>query len=266
MTLDEYINNPGGKGTATTTKEMRELYKARYSDKLAKLLVREKGVLNYTLYSNKDSYICHMKVPSETVENFYYDVVFFMQKSNTRLDKVDFKVFSNCPSFVFTYTHAFVEKKLFADVLKSKMAKEAIRKEAKLKNPNNEIGYEKSIYFAYLYMYDKGLFDHKLYDLYGKPYSDKILLSNVEDSDTILERRQQLAADKKKDKEKEEAPKKTIRRDIITPEVDNGGLFNINRHHFIDPISPISNIVSSVKKKTSNTIGRVGGIKKIKKH
>ena len=26
MTLDEYINNPGGKGTATTTKEMRELY------------------------------------------------------------------------------------------------------------------------------------------------------------------------------------------------------------------------------------------------
>ena len=73
ITFKDYINNP--MGVKNSVFSNREMYRNLYKDKLDKLLVRESGKIDYYLYTNKDIYIVHIKVPSETVKDFYYDVV-----------------------------------------------------------------------------------------------------------------------------------------------------------------------------------------------
>ena len=73
MTFGEYIQNPMGRRNAVFTQT--EMYRELYTNKLNAIIVREGGMLNYVLYTHKDEYYIHMKVPSEVIDEFYYDVV-----------------------------------------------------------------------------------------------------------------------------------------------------------------------------------------------
>ena len=123
MTFLDYINNPMGRDNAVMSN--REMYRNHYMNKFNALMVRERGKFDYTLYKDKDNFIIHIKVPSETVKDFYYDVViYFYPKdkavlSQKVLDRYHVKFYSNDPSFVYTFAYAFEKNKLFFEDRKS---------------------------------------------------------------------------------------------------------------------------------------------------
>lgn len=210
MMFDEYISNPMGKKNAVFGN--REMYRSLYSDKLDKIMVRELGRTDYTLYINslKDEYYIHFKIPSEVVPNFYYDTVIMFYTSNIAykvsrdLKKYEVKFYSNDPSFVYTFAHAFLENDLFIRDLVPRMSKDAVVKVASEKNPRNEVGYVKSIYFSYLLATRLGLFNKIKYEVGVSKYSKSALLKNVEHADIKIkarvDREEELRAKKKKDK------------------------------------------------------------------
>ena len=222
MTFDEYIQNPMGKKNAVYSN--REIYRTMYKEKLDKILLRENGTIKYSLYvdKRKDTYYCHLKIPSEVIEKFYYDVVIMMYPDGSMsalksLEKYNVKFYSNDPSFVFTFAHAMKVNDMFIDDLKSKMSKKALRTEAKEKNPQNEVGYVKSIFFAYLTMRRYGLFNKIKYET-APAYSKVFILPEIDDADKKIQARQNAVNERNKKKERktpqEHSVKQTIKKSI----------------------------------------------------
>ena len=116
------------------------------------------------------------------------------------------RFYSNDPSFVYTFTHAFVKNDLFFKDFENKMSKKAIKERGKEKNPADQVGYVKSIYFAYLIMSKRGYFSKTKYvDKYSKSSLDR----EIEHADKKIKDRQEAAEKKSKDRRKErEASKK----------------------------------------------------------
>ena len=220
-TFDEYIANPmGGKNSVFT---QREMYRSMYTQKLDAILLREAGRIDYFLYKDKDNYIAHIKVPSEVVPKFYYDVVveFIPKGINSGLSKTlnnEYNVtfYSNDPAFVYTFAHAFIKNKLFFTDLEPKMSKLAVKNKAVEKNPQDQIGYVKSIYFAYLWMKRAGLFNKLKFDAEAKSYSKRIILATVEHADKKINDRQEKEAElnkKKRIEKSKEIAKKNAERE-----------------------------------------------------
>jgi len=208
MTLEDYISNPMGKNNATFTPLVREAIKNNYKAKFDNVMLREKGKMGYYLYRDRDNniYYAHLKVPSEVIENFYYDVVFKFYTSSdndtaggTNLKKFDIQFFSNDPAFVYNHAHTFMEKGLFLNELEFKMSKEAIQKKAVVKNPNDSVGYVKSLYFAYLYMEERGLYKTISY-ISAEKFNLMNMASQIMGADLKIALREE--EEKKRDKKK----------------------------------------------------------------
>lgn len=218
MTLEQYILNPMGKNNAVMNASSREIMRKTYMNKFDNILLRENGAIKYNLYYDKkhNTYWIHVKVPSEVVKNFYYDTVFkFTSNQNTSLlgedlFKCDVQFYSNDPAFVYTYAHVFLKNNLFIKELAPKMSKQALKKEAKEKNPYNVVGYVKTIYFAYLLMVNKKLNKKSRFDGEAKDFSLSVLLNDIEDADTKIADRETEGAKVSK-KKKIEDDKTTLR-------------------------------------------------------
>lgn len=218
MTFDQYINNPMGVKNAVFS--AREMYKGLYTEKLNTILVREVGKVRYKLFKKDDRYYVYMKIPSEVIEKFYYDVVieFYTDNNTVKISKSlkDYyvKFYSNDPSFVFTFAHAMLKNDLFIKDLTPRMSREAILKVAKEKNPNKEIGYVKSIYFTYLLMRNYGLFNKIVFDNEASKFNLKELLKEITHADEKIEARQEAQRELNKNKKN----KKEKTNNINTPD------------------------------------------------
>jgi len=186
MSLSQYVLNPALKTNAILNASAREIIKRLYESKFDNILLREGGKITYYLFSQADKniYWAYIKVPSEVVHNFYYDVIFkFTPTSSTGfltdLFKFNVQFFSNDPNFMYTYAYVFNKNDLLIQELRSKLPKEALTKAPEEKNPTEQISYEKAIYFAYLVMKDRGL--NKLIKFKGEsqPLDPKFLVTNV---------------------------------------------------------------------------------------
>lgn len=199
MTFEEYINNP----TGVKSNAMIEMYREMYTKKLDTIMVRETGKIDYELYKSNKKYYCYMKIPSEVINKFYYDVIieFSEPKDNkigdASLRNYDVRFFSNDPAFVYTYTYTFKKKGLFIEDYKSKMSEKALKDKPAEKNPNMVVGYVKSLYFAYLLMKRRDLFSKIKY---VRLYSKNNLLKEIMHADEKIEARQQAEADKRNKK------------------------------------------------------------------
>ena len=213
MSFKQYIDNPMGKRNAVFSQ--RDMFKKLYTEKFDKLILREAGKINFALYidKKKDRYVAHIKIPSETVKNFYYDAVILFYatdaavKSSSTLLDYSVKFFSNDPAFVFTYLRVFLKNNLFFEDLKPKSSKLALKKDPKERNPYEVPGYSKILYFAYLFMRSKNLFSKSMFETYAESYSAKKLLNNVEHTDKKISDRQEFgekaAREKAREKQKE---------------------------------------------------------------
>lgn len=207
MTLEQYITNPMGKNNAVLSAITRESIRKDYSNRFNNVLLRENGKIDYFIYKNSknNTYYVHVRVPSEVIPKFYYDVVFkfFADQSisdlGRSLDKYYVQFFSNDPAFVFTYAHTFLGNGLFIKELAPRMSKEALKYKAKEKNPQDLNGYVKSIYFAYLFMKQRGLLQ-KIMFANAPEFDLNTILSHIMPADQKIELRQE--EERKRDKRK----------------------------------------------------------------
>ena len=198
MTLNQYILNPMGKSNSVLNASTRELTKAQYRTKFDNILLRENGSIEYYLFhdNKNETYWAYFKIPSEVVPKFYYDVVFKFNANQSLggtfdIFKYNVKFFSNDPAFVYTYAYVFKKNNLFIQELHSKMSKEALKKEAKEKNPKELVGYVKTIYFAYLVMQNRGLNKLIRFNAEAKPLDPEFLMKNIMNADDKISLRQE---------------------------------------------------------------------------
>lgn len=150
MTINEYLQNPYGKGSAISGVTQQKEDMLRQFQELASKFACK-------IYKYRDEAIFHVVIPSRDRPKVSYDVVIEtklndMTSSEINVNDVDIKVFSNCPSFMFTFAHAFRSKGLVIHWLDNKYRVEVKKKEATSKNEYGIIGMERSLYLACLYL------------------------------------------------------------------------------------------------------------------
>lgn len=222
MTFDQYIQNP--MGIANSVISNREMYRNMYMIKLDTIMVREMGKIDYHLYKDKskDRYYAYIKVPSEVVEKFYYDVVIEFTpekgaKPSKSLKDYNVRFYSNDPAFVYTFAHAFIKNKMFIMEYTDKMSKEAVKKKAVTKNPMDTVGYVKSLFFAYLIMKRFNLFEKVLYI---DKYNEKFVKQNIMNADRKIALRTEAGQEiSTKEKRAKVAAAKRNRADEIPSEI-----------------------------------------------
>ena len=177
MSINEYIRNPAGKANAVYS--ARYMYQDMYTSKYAKVMTREAGIMKYRLFKGKnEQWIIHLKVPSEAISNFYYDVVLeFTPNGNLNTIGNDLftyrmRAFSNDPRFVFVFAHSFIKNKMFFEDLVKKMSPQYM-KDHSLNNKNQWFAAE--TYHANDFIQNIMDADDKIYlRQKAKPISDNI--------------------------------------------------------------------------------------------
>ena len=261
MTFNDYINNPMGKKNAVFTQ--REMFRSMYADKLDKILVRENGKIDFKTYVDKknDKYYVYIKIPSEVIAKFYYDVVIEFSTTNAvlkgiqTLDEYDVRFFSNDPAFVFTFAHAFIKNDMFIKELTPKMSKLAVKKVAEEKNPKDEIGYVKSIFFAFLYMRTRGLFKKIAY-LDAPTIDFKILTPLIMHADKKIELRQEAG----KEYQRKLSEKKNLKQNRAKPEESIAS--DVQKKQSVVPVDAVKTTKKINKVKAANTASFIKHTKK----
>jgi len=152
MTMKQYLQNPAGKGSSIIPNSAAT--KQKYLEEFN--LLKENIVANWV--KQGDILICHLKIPSAKNSRILYDVVYeFDTKDQVdfdgrNIDGVNVRMFSNCPSFLFTYAYVFYQNELGIKWLKSKLQSQFLKKPASQRNNYGIISYEKSIYIGFLYI------------------------------------------------------------------------------------------------------------------
>ena len=162
------------------TKSIIDDYRTKYDN-----MVHNGRMCKAEVYSVQpaDVIMVHVKVPSETVDDFYYDVLlqFSADRSALYFGDCDIKIFSNSPSFVYTVAYVFAHwdpdkrtvsskgKGMMIDTLKGKLPRERmlipgveyklgkkpVHNEPVVRNPLGIPLFDKSIYFAIFYIMDE---------------------------------------------------------------------------------------------------------------
>ena len=169
MTLQELIMNPTGKRSAYVAS--RSMIKESLTYKYNTLIMKYKK-FDYKIYKSGDIYYFYYKIPSETYKQVLYDVIIEFYPDPDDPDCVEqkttnkylIKIFSNSPSFMFTYTYVVNENGFLADGTKKFCSKEALKSRPVVRNPVETYGYEKTVYFACLDIINKRLYEKKTID------------------------------------------------------------------------------------------------------
>lgn len=155
MTIAEYLQNPYGKGSAFGYNKQKVLDLNKELESLA-------DKMTYKIYRYRDTVVYHVVIPSTKNENVTYDVIIEVEtkrqhEGSATIDNLDFKAFSNCPSFIFTYAHVFRKYKMLCEWLLDKYNEEVRKNAPEIRNRFNVIGVERSLYLAMKFIHFKGL-------------------------------------------------------------------------------------------------------------
>ena len=171
MTMEQYINNPAGWGSATNATPKPNV-ESIYLDKLNTLEKQGEIKLNCVSVKDKHKYYIYTKLPSESNPGFYYDVVIEFSapegEQTNNLNKYYVRFFSNDPNFVYTYAYAFKTHGLTIPELEIKLPFKSLAQKANMRNPGNTIGWVKSFYVVYILMQRKNLLNLGNFERFSK--------------------------------------------------------------------------------------------------
>ena len=250
MTFDQYINNPLIKRNPLFNNMVREHFRASYEKKWGILMVRERGTIDHFFYHDKvhNAYYAHIKVPSETVKRFYYDVVIkftadqHVEAGGQDLFKYNVQFYSNDPAFCYFYAYAFNQHGMFIKELSKMMVKDCLTKKPKQKNPEENTGYVKTLFFAYLYMKANKFNQRDRFTATCMTYSYGHLVGNIEEAQTKITKRQDKTPDEKvPERKREEVSEKDKKKNSITKGIET-----------VKKIEPIKKITAKKHTGTSN--------------
>ena len=189
QTLEEYLDNPMGKGSTAIAN--RNLIKTDLNTRYEKLINTHKSFKHYH-YHDKHNFYIHIIIPSESKRNNTYDVVIQFAPTekevikDINLKRYTIKVFSNCPSFTYTYAYVYNNYDLMIDFLKDKYNDMILSDNPIIKNPGEVINFEKSVYFACKYIKSNGTFLNKVaLASFSKPLDTKKFKDSIRSTDTI---------------------------------------------------------------------------------
>lgn len=243
QSLREYLDNPMGKGSTAILN--RQLIKDDLNNRYKKLLDKKKFI--YTIYQDGHDYFFHFLIPSESERDNTYDVViqFTMGEDNfmsdVNLNRYYLKFFSNCPSFVYTFTYVYNDYDLLIDFLKTKYTDKVLEDNPVVRNPGEIISYEKSVYFACKYLDDHKLLLNKIsLSTQIKKHPKKTLLAEVRESDKIM-----LEIKKEEKRLKDEKEKK--KNDLSKKDKPNNNKIAGTKRTGINVVKPSKKITAKKK-------------------
>ena len=272
MILQTFLNDTISFGAVKIPlKETIEGYRTRYNALISKARI------TYTPYYVMPGgrILIHFKIPSETVPNFFYDVLLELsggQKSKS-FSECDVKFFSNCPSFVYTYAYTFynfrdpsTKTKLFVDEFGQKIPKNnlIVRPSEKkydeivlTSRPNTRNPYElplldKSLYYAIFFMIDNLDYNR----IIGNRHLSTIaaIMRNITSFDKLMMQRKKAVAEGRESKRKKTIHATAFHRSHekrLNRENDAG----VKKVHQTAKMKPITSKQSGAIKKV-NKIGR----------
>ena len=269
MDIKQYLDNPMGKGAIIQGKQLilDDLNK-RYEK------LKSNNEFKCEIYKDGNTFIFHVKVPSESERDNDYDVVIELSpESKSILDKTllsdesllryNMRVFSNCPSFIFTYAYAYNEHELFIDYLQKRLDDLVFKSAPTTKNPMNMVNFEKSIYFACKYLVEEKDMKKNSIKSFAQRFKKKDFIASIRTQAEIMQeiKRAKLALKDEKDKEltKNKKPERT--KNIMNKENTPNDVKMIKSTKSNTTQKNVKNInVIKAKKSSGNS-----GVKKIKK-
>ena len=158
MTMKQFLQNPSGSYSASFAR--RDLIIANLEDRFAKLYQKRKSDFKVKAFrgTNKNEFFFYVQVPSEKYDKIVYDVVIqfipidLNSLSSTTIDKYAVKVFSNSLNFTFTYCYWYNQDDIVITQLKNKCSPKALTEKPIVKNQEGIYGFDKSLYFAMLFI------------------------------------------------------------------------------------------------------------------
>lgn len=216
--IKEFLNNPGGKGSAALNiKATKDKFTEKY-DKICKKISHK------TFKVDKDIYIL-VNIPS-SVEGIFYDVLLKFEKTKKStgdtITDMRMELFSNSPSFLYTYAYAYMKQKVFIKECKKKLSSKMLSDVAKTRNPYGVLSYDFSIFAALFYIINNGY--TSIEDLKMTNYiktSLSAVINSVKDADALQKNRKiQKNANKLEEEEKIKKAKANIGKKIGTSEDD----------------------------------------------
>lgn len=189
ITLRSYLNNPVGKSSASVAR--RDVIKRDLEKRYYALYKSAKDKFKLKVYiDSQGNYYHHFKIPSEFYysKGLAYDVVIKFNiptgggKLDYTLSRYQLSLFSNSPNFLFTYAYVYNQDGNLIPFLNRKIGQKALTERPRKRNPNEDHGFEKSVYFAILYIRDnpklinKNALDAK--KLIITTFTDKIMSCN----------------------------------------------------------------------------------------
>lgn len=176
MNIQEYLKNPIGKGSSVfMLSDLQAALDEQYKDIVNKIRI--------TWYTIAKKYlVAHVQIPSRSVDKLFYDVLIEINidsipGSSTIINGGSARVFSNCPSFTFTYAKVFLDRGDLIPWTKKKYNTAVFASDPDKRNPLKITGYERSLYFAIKYITTN-----------GRNYKNKIKLNThaVKDVNDVL--------------------------------------------------------------------------------
>jgi hypothetical protein len=226
LNLKQLLTNPTGKYSAYMSARYKIIEDLNY--RYNKLLSTYQK-FKFDVYKVKNTYLFWFKIPSEKYD-LYYDV--FIQFNPTLESKDDLNInnyilnlFSNSPSFMFTYTYVLNNNGMIVDLLKNKCSKEALTKEPSIRNPVEVYGFEKSCYFACKYISDNKLIYKHVLEQNKKKFDKELLKKCKTQEDKLIE----YNKIKKEYTLKRQEDKKELQKDIINSSNSTTQVLSKNR-------------------------------------
>lgn len=225
VTINQFLRNPAGKGSAAGAR--RDLIIADLNKRFDTLMKEAKKDFKMEVFQENNNYFFVFKIPSEHFTNsklikdkLLYDVVIQLlpigdAHNDLTLNRYAVKVFSNAPNFTFTYAYVYNKDGIIIDFLKNKLPNLALTKPPEIRNPHQEYGFEKSVYFALLYIttgkYSTKSLLRKSKDLNILKLTQTIITSDAKLSEyNRLKAKEELAKNKNAKKEEKDRIKKGL--------------------------------------------------------
>ena len=187
MTIGEYLKNPYGKGSSfASSNKQKEDLDNQFVELSEKILSK--------IYRYRDFVIYHIIIPSTKKDNVSYDVIIEVETKNlhegaANLEDLNFKAFSNCPSFIFTYAHVFRGNGMLCDWLLQKYNKEVRTKPPVQRNQYGIVGLERSIYLALKHIHTTGKTKFGVYQTTGKKITGRTeIIDSVRSQQQIMDK------------------------------------------------------------------------------
>jgi len=180
ITLNDFLTNPAGKGSGQVSARYVIIsnLKERFNE------VKIKKIFNFKIFhklidkkNNIYEFYAYFKIPSEHFEKLSYDVFLkFSPDSNPNLlSSYKLQFISNIPSFIFTYAYICNREGLIINELKNKLPAECLTKAPEVRNPTMSFGFEKSLYFAALFIKENKLDNLSNILNVSEPYDPNII-------------------------------------------------------------------------------------------